>query len=130
MRAVRTGVKVTLLGLAGGVCLGFVLPTLLNYFISASKKSSIEEAEIAIERTLYDPYTARFGRLKLVQNSLGEFVCGTVNSKNRIGSNIGVRRFAYNIGTGQIMVPPDDKTGFSEAADLLVATRCTAQARR
>lgn len=53
-------------------------------------------AKAAISERLFDPYTARFGEMWSEQMPGRTVICGTVNSKNRMGAYIGMQLFAYD----------------------------------
>jgi|RhiMethySRZTD1v2_1073278.scaffolds.fasta_scaffold431329_3 hypothetical protein len=53
------------------------------------------DAEKTVTRTLLDPQSAQFDRVRVVQSGDRKFVCGWINAKNRFGGYVGRQPFVY-----------------------------------
>lgn len=65
---------------------------LVSFLLSACIE---RDAEKAAAEQLIDPDSAKFRNLRTIENAAGEFVCGEINGKNRMGAYNGFSRFIY-----------------------------------
>lgn len=78
--------------------------------------------EDAIKEQLIDPSSAEFYDVKEIQVGNSKFICGQVNSKNRLGGYVGRRPF---IGAGsQARVQSHEDNSSERAFSALYADRC------
>lgn len=76
-------------------------------------------AKDAIYERLFDPYTAKFGKFWSSQVAGRLLICGTVNSKNRMGAYIGMQIFAYDTISHSLIFKDDvgERVRFKEDYD-------------
>lgn len=72
--------------------------------IAGCRESEIDKARSEVKKSLIDPDSATFRSEKVVPHSGYEgafWVCGQVNSKNRLGGYVGYKDYAYQwLGKG------------------------------
>ncbi|WP_341989785.1 hypothetical protein [Azorhizobium sp. AG788] len=71
--------------------------------------ASFISARRAVSDRLFDPYSAKFNEMQYVSTSNAQIVCGSVNSKNRMGAYIGMQSFAYDTVRRFAVFRSDDK---------------------
>ncbi len=64
-------------------------------------------AQRAVSKNLFDPFSAQFDGLRTVNYESREYVCGYVNAKNRMGAYIGNHQFVYDTLIGLALVNDD-----------------------
>src|SRR5712671_5400862 len=95
------------LGAALGLLLIFVWPLIFN-----PDSTMIETAKAAVKGGLFDPYSAQFEDLRVARNQNGEFVCGFVNAKNKLGGYTGKAPFVYGVVGQRFNIITDRQAAF------------------
>lgn len=62
--------------------------------------AAVDKAKKAVLAKLVDPDSARFDNLRYVETPTGQFVCGTVNARNRMGGYNGPAPFVHKADAG------------------------------
>jgi hypothetical protein len=102
-------------GAALGAFLIFSWPIFFN-----SDSAMIETAKAAVKGGLFDPYSAQFEDLRVVTNQNGEFICGFVNAKNKMGGYVGKAPFVYGVVGQRFNIITDRQAAFL-AGEYMVA---------
>jgi hypothetical protein len=90
-----------------GVLLVFGWPYIFN-----SDSAMIETAKTAVRSGLFDPYSAQFEDVRVARNANGEFVCGFVNAKNKMGGYVGKAPFVYGVAGQRYNIITDRQAAF------------------
>jgi hypothetical protein len=79
------------------VVIGLILgAAIFAFFPSFGDGTLIAKAKQSIEASLFDPHSAQYDDLKIVDTGrAGKLVCGMVNAKNRMGGYVGRKGFIY-----------------------------------
>ncbi|AUC97075.1 hypothetical protein CWS35_24640 [Bradyrhizobium sp. SK17] len=100
------------------VIFGVVGVCVVAFFVFAFVLSRTPEnqafaaAQDSVRERLVDPSSAQFDGLRLVSSEDGKFVCGYVNSKNRMGGYAGRIPFVYGVDSYFSYVISDRKDAF------------------
>jgi hypothetical protein len=70
---------------------------------------------VVVSEMMIDPAAAKFGSVAVFHNSQGQFVCGGVNGKNRMGAYSGEVRFISRVGISSATLDPQVTTTASDA---------------
>jgi hypothetical protein len=109
--------------LISGIVLSFALTLGVMFAYErfwGSESSLIESAKTSVRSGLFDPYSAQFEDLTVARNTNGgEFVCGFVNAKNKMGGYVGRAPFVYAATAQRSMIIRDSRDAFV-AGDYMV----------
>ncbi|MBM3927043.1 MAG: hypothetical protein FJ335_01070 [Sphingomonadales bacterium] len=86
------------------------------------KEQAIGAAQALIKRSLIDPDSVQFRDVKYgkptVQGGPSEIVCGEYNSKTRLGGYVGFSRFLYDVKSGELWDPNDERNFWGTDASI------------
>lgn len=88
------------------------------YFVAPDPYSP---AKASVKRALIDPASAQFDELRTATGPDGQFICGTVNAKNKFGGYVGRALFSYWVMADQSAVVRTNTDAFL-AGELMMAT--------
>lgn len=113
-------IKIILLTLTVWLAIGFAIagpPKNISVKIDREEIRDVVRAKIALERDLFDPYSAVYGTV-VRRNGI---VCGYVNAKNKFGAYVGMREFVWIEGHAAVI--NDRKAAFAK----VWRTKCTGE---
>lgn len=75
----------------------------------------------AVRSELRDPDSAKFYKVRRVENGILIFYCGEVNAKTLVGGYGGKRRFAYHVENDEVIFIPNERPSL-EADEVYYST--------
>lgn len=83
-------------------------------FVPNTEAYQTRVAKDVVSQMMIDPAAAKFGSVTVFRNAAGQFVCGGVNGKNRMGAYSGEVRFISNVETESATLDPQITTTASD----------------
>lgn len=94
----------------GGLAIGFAVAF---FAISRTGNGALEtQAKAVLAKVLFDPYSAVYDGVRIINDGRDHLVCGTVNAKNRLGGYVGAKPFLYNVRSGAACLVNNHRDAF------------------
>ena len=98
----------------------FVCALAIHLIGCLGESAEIKQSQKIIKDILIDPESAQFTDLKYYKSS--NFVCGKVNSKNRMGGYVGAKQVAVDLTKTQAYIDPPRDTPDAPTAPPISAS--------